>query len=34
MVILYGDHYGISNSETKALAPLLGEDQETWKQLQ
>jgi len=30
MVILYGDHYGISNSRNQALAPLLGEDPETW----
>ncbi|SEK45573.1 lipoteichoic acid synthase [Carnobacterium iners] len=30
MIILYGDHYGISNSRNKALAPLLGEDPETW----
>ncbi|MGB3160022.1 MAG: LTA synthase family protein [Carnobacterium sp.] len=30
MIVLYGDHYGISNSRNKALAPLLGEDPETW----
>ncbi|MEG0678666.1 MAG: LTA synthase family protein [Carnobacterium sp.] len=30
MVILYGDHYGISNSRNKTLAPLLGKDPETW----
>ncbi|QNQ81518.1 LTA synthase family protein [Lactobacillus sp. PV034] len=32
MVILYGDHYGVgsSNSETNALAPLLGKDSASW----
>lgn len=32
MVILYGDHYGVgsSNSETNALAPLLGKDSTNW----
>ena len=28
--ILYGDHYGISGSRNKALAPLLERDPETW----
>ena len=28
--ILYGDHYGISGTRNKALAPLLGRDPETW----
>lgn len=30
VIVLYGDHYGISNSRNKTLAPLLGEDPETW----
>ncbi|MDE1547705.1 LTA synthase family protein [Jeotgalibaca caeni] len=28
--VLYGDHYGISNSRNKTLAPLLDKDPETW----
>lgn len=28
--ILYGDHYGISNSRNPNLAPLLGKSSETW----
>lgn len=28
--VLYGDHYGISNSRNTHLAPLLGKDPETW----
>lgn len=30
IIILYGDHYGISDSSNKALAPLLGKDPERW----
>ncbi|QIL46992.1 LTA synthase family protein [Vagococcus coleopterorum] len=30
MIILYGDHYGVSNSRNTELAPLLGKDAETW----
>lgn len=30
IVVLYGDHYGISNSRNPSLAPLLGKDSETW----
>ena len=30
IIILYGDHYGISNSRNPDLAPLLGKDPETW----
>lgn len=30
IIVLYGDHYGISNSRTPALAPLLGKNSETW----
>lgn len=28
--VLYGDHFGISNSRNTTLAPLLGRDPETW----
>lgn len=28
--VLYGDHYGISNSRNKSLAPLLGADPNDW----
>jgi len=28
--VLYGDHYGISNSRNTSLASLLGKDSETW----
>lgn len=28
--VLYGDHYGISNTRNKELAPLLGKDSSTW----
>lgn len=28
--VLYGDHFGISNSRNKTLAPLLGKDPLTW----
>lgn len=30
IIVLYGDHYGISNSRNKTLAPLLDKDPETW----
>nr|WP_042361689.1 LTA synthase family protein [Streptococcus ovis] len=30
IIILYGDHYGISNSRNPDLAPLLGKDSEVW----
>ncbi|MDO4667366.1 MAG: LTA synthase family protein [Streptococcus sp.] len=30
IIVLYGDHYGISNSRNPALAPLIGKDSETW----
>lgn len=30
MIVLYGDHYGISDSRNSSLAPLLGKDEETW----
>lgn len=30
IIILYGDHYGISNSRNPDLAPLLGKNSETW----
>lgn len=30
IIVLYGDHYGVSNSRNKALAPLLGKDETSW----
>ncbi|GAK30200.1 phosphatidylglycerol-membrane-oligosaccharide glycerophosphotransferase [Weissella oryzae SG25] len=30
IVVIYGDHYGISNSENKSLASVLGKDPNTW----
>ncbi|QIL51244.1 LTA synthase family protein [Weissella coleopterorum] len=30
MIVLYGDHYGISNSENKSLAPVIGKSAEDW----
>ncbi|MCD2159211.1 LTA synthase family protein [Fructobacillus sp. M1-13] len=33
MVVLYGDHYGINNSENRQLAPLLGKDPNQWTEL-
>lgn len=30
MIILYGDHYGISNARNETLAPLLGENPDEW----
>lgn len=32
IIILYGDHYGISNSRNPDLAPLLGKDPQTWSE--
>ena len=32
IIVMYGDHYGISNSRNPSLAPLLGKDSETWSQ--
>ncbi|MDG3143092.1 LTA synthase family protein [Streptococcus suis] len=32
IIVLYGDHYGISNSRNTSLAPLLGKDPETWSE--
>lgn len=30
MIVLYGDHYGLSNSQNTALAPLVGVDSSDW----
>lgn len=30
IIVLYGDHYGISNTRNPHLAPLIGKDSETW----
>ncbi|GAA2962944.1 LTA synthase family protein [Lactobacillus kefiranofaciens subsp. kefirgranum] len=30
MIIIYGDHYGLSNSENETLAPIIGESSDTW----
>lgn len=30
MVVIYGDHYGLSNSENETLAPVIGESADTW----
>ncbi|MBM7636778.1 LTA synthase family protein [Streptococcus saliviloxodontae] len=30
IIVLYGDHYGISDSRNTSLAPLLGKDSQTW----
>lgn len=30
IIVLYGDHYGISTSRNPTLAPLLGKDEDTW----
>nr|WP_213087394.1 LTA synthase family protein [Streptococcus pacificus] len=32
IILLYGDHYGISNSRNPSLAELLGKDSETWSE--
>ncbi|MBA2795010.1 LTA synthase family protein [Streptococcus porcinus] len=32
IIVLYGDHYGISNSRNTNLAALLGKDPETWSE--
>lgn len=33
MIVLYGDHYGISNSRNKNLAELVGQSSDTWDAL-
>lgn len=30
LFVLYGDHYGLSNVDNKALAPVLGKDSQDW----
>lgn len=30
VVMIYGDHYGLSNSENETLAPIIGESSDTW----
>ena len=30
MIVIYGDHYGLSNSEYQTLAPVIGESADTW----
>ncbi|MFX3653807.1 sulfatase-like hydrolase/transferase, partial [Streptococcus suis] len=30
VIVLYGDHYGISKSRNPDLAPLSGKDSQTW----
>lgn len=30
MIVLYGDHYGLSNSENTTLAPILGKSADDW----
>jgi Phosphoglycerol transferase and related proteins, alkaline phosphatase superfamily len=32
IIILYGDHYGISDDKNPALAPLLGKDENNWNE--
>lgn len=32
VIVLYGDHYGISNSRNPDLAPLIGKDSQTWSE--
>ncbi|WP_307977272.1 LTA synthase family protein [uncultured Streptococcus sp.] len=32
IIVLYGDHYGISNTRNSSLASLLGKDSETWSE--
>ncbi len=33
IIVLYGDHYGISNSRNPHLAPLIGKDSQSWSDL-
>ena len=33
LIMLYGDHYGLSDSDNKDLAPLIGKDPATWTEL-
>ena len=30
MIVIYGDHYGLSNSENETLAPIINESANTW----
>ncbi len=30
MIVIYGDHYGLSNDEYTTLAPLIGKDPDDW----
>lgn len=30
LVVIYGDHYGLTNSENEILAPIVGESSDTW----
>ena len=30
MIVIYGDHYGLSNSENETLAPIINESADTW----
>ncbi|MDF7638757.1 LTA synthase family protein [Lactobacillus sp. ESL0791] len=30
LVVIYGDHYGLSNSDNQTLAPIVGESSDTW----
>ncbi|WEV71471.1 LTA synthase family protein [Lactobacillus sp. ESL0785] len=30
LVVIYGDHYGLTNSENQTLAPIVGESSDTW----
>ncbi|MCC9723058.1 LTA synthase family protein, partial [Streptococcus agalactiae] len=32
IIVMYGDHYGISNTRNPSLAELLGKDPETWSE--
>lgn len=32
IIVMYGDHYGISDARNESLAPLLGKDPETWNE--
>lgn len=32
MVVIYGDHYALSNSENQTLAPIIGESADTWNE--
>ncbi|RMC25036.1 MULTISPECIES: sulfatase-like hydrolase/transferase [unclassified Lactobacillus] len=30
LIVIYGDHYGLTNSENETLAPIVGESSDTW----